>query len=56
MYRIQASIRATSLPGRMGSHTSDLAASGVMRGSTTTVLTPLARRSLTMPPPLAGQE
>ncbi len=41
---------ATSVPGRMGSHTSARAASGVKRGSTTTVFTPAARSSTTARP------
>ena len=42
---------ATSVPGRTGSHTSALAASGVKRGSTTTVFMPFMRKSFTARPP-----
>ncbi len=52
MYFTQHSSMATSVPERMGSHTSARAASTVKRGSTTTVLQPAARRSaMTRPPP-----
>ena len=41
---------ATSVPGRMASHTSARAASGVRRGSMTTDFMPLLRSSVTARP------
>lgn len=55
MYLIQASISATSVPGRIGSQTSARAASGVRRGSITTERAPRARKSARARPPPAGQ-
>ena len=48
---------AASVPGRMGSHTSALAASMVMRGSMTTVFRPFsrARSSASARPPVATE-
>ena len=55
MYLVQLSISATSVPGRIGSQMSALAASGVSRGSIEMVFTPLARSSTSIRPPQAGE-
>ena len=51
----QVNIKATSVPGRIGSQTSAFAASGVKRGSMDTDLTPRARSSAKALPPPAEQ-
>ena len=55
---VQAISSAASVPGRMGSHTSALAASIVKRGSMTTVLRPCGRlrSSASARPPVATEE
>ena len=54
---VHAMSSAASVPGRMGSHTSALAASMVMRGSMTTVFRPFsrARSSASARPPVATE-
>ena len=54
---VHAMMSAASVPGRMGNHTSALAASMVIRGSMTTVLRPCsrARSSASARPPVATE-